>query len=89
MTLHLQPAPGHCHLPTHPGEHLAAWLVDHDRTLSDIADTGGIDLRRIEAVLTGRDRIHPDTADALARATDVPLELWVDLQDTFDADTAD
>lgn len=77
-------------LPIHPGEVLAEdVLAELGMTGRELARELNVSPNRISEILRGRRAITADTVLRLARWLGTSPELWLNLQQAYDLDTAE
>ncbi len=75
--------------PIHPGEILAEdVLVELNMSGRQLAEVLGVSPNRISEILRGRRAITADTALRLSRWLGTSAEVWLNLQQAYDLETA-
>ncbi len=75
--------------PLHPGEVLRKkFLEPLGMSAGRLAKACGVPRTRIERIVAGEADITADSALRLAKAFGTPVELWLNLQNDFDVQTA-
>lgn len=74
--------------PIHPGEHLAEYLEELGITQYRLARDISVHPRRINQIVKGERGVSADTALRLARYFGTSAELWMNLQDRYELETA-
>jgi antitoxin HigA-1 len=75
--------------PLHPGERLREeYLKPLRMSAGALARICGVPRTRIERITTGEIGVTADTALRLAKALGTSAELWLNLQNAFDMQTA-
>ena len=75
--------------PIHPGEILAEeFLAPHGLSATAFAKRLGVPANRITRIIAGNSSVTADTALLLAAAFDMTAEFWLNLQTTYDLETA-
>lgn len=67
------------------GETLAELLEERGMTQADLAARTDLSAKHINQIIKGVSSITPETAVALQRATDVPVEVWTRLDSAYQA----
>ena len=67
------------------GETLAELLDERGMTQADLAARTDLSAKQINQINKGVSSITPETAVALQRATDVPVEVWTRLDSAYQA----
>ena len=75
--------------PVHPGEILAEEIGEMGMTANAFAKALGVPANRITAILKGNRGITADTALRLARYFDMSPRFWLNLQQSFNLETAE
>jgi antitoxin HigA-1 len=70
--------------PTHPGEHLSAFLDEYSLSQSELARRVGISFVRVNEIIRGKRGVTPDSALRFARLFGTTPELWLNLQLAYD-----
>ena len=68
---------------THPGETLKDALGALGMTQSEFADRTGLARKTVSEIITGRNRITPDTALLLERTLQVPAHFWLNRERNY------
>jgi antitoxin HigA-1 len=75
--------------PLHPGKVIADTLLDFDISKSEIATRLGISRQHLHAVLEGKKPLSPVVAAKISALLGGGTELWLRIQASFDAWSAD
>ena len=75
--------------PVHPGEILGEELQELGMSANALAAALGVPTNRITAILKGQRGITADTALRLSRYLGTTLQLWLNLQKTFELRTTE
>ncbi len=74
--------------PIHPGEILADELAELGMSAAELARLLDVPANRISQILAGKRRISADTALRLGHYFGTSPDLWMNLQKTYELDTA-
>ena len=75
--------------PIHPGEILSEeFLAPHGLSATAFAKRLCVPANRITRIIAGNSSVTADTALLLAAAFDMTPEFWLNLQSTYDLETA-
>jgi len=75
--------------PIHPGEILLEEFMEPLRlSEKNLSEALGVDVERINRIVTGRSKISADIALRLARYFGTTPQLWMNLQSKYDLEVA-
>ncbi len=74
--------------PIHPGEMLAEELEARSLSAAALARAIGVPANRVTQILKGRRAVTADTSLRLGRVFSMSPTFWLNLQKTFEIDTA-
>lgn len=74
--------------PVHPGQILAEDLRDAGLSMNQLAKAIHVPMNRISAIVNGQRGITGDTAVRLARYWGTSAEYWINLQSSYEIETA-
>lgn len=75
--------------PVHPGELLKEELDERGISLNRLARDIRIPLSRVSLIVNGKRGITADTALRLARYFDTSAQMWLNLQNAYDLESAE
>lgn len=75
-------------IATHPGEMIRDELKERGMTQKQLSDASGIKPSVLSETINGKRSVSLNVAVALEKSLGIPAEIWMNLQNQYDLDTA-
>ena len=68
----------------HPGQYLGELIEDYEMTQKEFAESLGVSEMTLSKLVNGEESISNDIARELAKATNILMITWLNLQNAYD-----
>ena len=72
----------------HPGQYIGELIEDYNMTQKEFAERLGISGMKLGKLVNGEESISNDIAENLAKFTNISMQTWLNLQNTYDVKMA-
>lgn len=72
----------------HPGQYLGELIEDYEMTQKEFAESLGVSEMTLSKLVNGEESISNDIARELAKATNILMITWLNLQNAYDVKMA-
>nr|WP_251463943.1 HigA family addiction module antitoxin [Streptococcus oralis] len=73
----------------HPGQYLGEFIEDFEMTKKEFAERLGISEMKLGKLVNGEESISNDIAENLAKLTNISMQTWLNLQNSYDVKMAE
>lgn len=73
----------------HPGQYVEELIEDYNVTQKEFAERLGISEMKLDKLVSGEESISNDTAESLAKLTNISMQTWLNLQNAYDVKVAE
>jgi addiction module HigA family antidote len=75
-------------IATHPGEMIKDELKERKMTQKQLAEISGIKASVLSETINGKRSVSLNMAVALEKALEIPADIWMNMQNQYDLDSA-
>ena len=72
----------------HPGQYIGELIEDYNMTQKEFAERLGISGMKLGKLVNGEESISNDIAENLAKFTNISMQTWLNLQNSYDVKMA-
>ena len=73
----------------HPGQYIGELIEDYNMTQKEFAERLGISGMKLGKLVNGEESISNDIAENLAKLTNISMQTWLNLQNSYDVKMAE
>ena len=73
----------------HPGQYVEELIKEYNVTQKEFAERLGISEMKLGKLVSGEESISNDTAESLAKLTNISMQTWLNLQNAYDVKVAE